>query len=76
VTALYLDSSAFVKTVVQERESTALREFLARRPQRRVSSASLRVEALRAVRLLGPEALKRVRQAFAESTWLPSTTGS
>jgi uncharacterized protein len=62
--ALYLDSSAFVKLVVAERESAALRSYLRRRGGRRVSSALLRTEALRAVRLLGPDALARARQAL------------
>ncbi len=64
MTALYLDSSAFVKIVVPEPESGALRAFLGRRPGRRVSSSLLRAEALRAVRHLGPEALSRVRDAL------------
>ncbi|MBI2238991.1 MAG: type II toxin-antitoxin system VapC family toxin [Actinobacteria bacterium] len=62
--ALYLDSSAFVKVVVEETESRALRVFLSRRRARRVSSALLRAEALRAVRHLGPEALATVREAL------------
>lgn len=62
--AVYLDSSAFVKLVVNERESVALRSYLRRRGGRRVSSALLRTEALRAVRLLGPDAVGRARQAL------------
>lgn len=62
--AVYLDSSAFVKLVVAERESAALRSYLRRRRARHVSSALLRTEALRAVRLLGPDALGRARQAL------------
>ncbi len=62
--AVYLDSSAFVKLVVAERESAALRSYLRRRGWRRVSSALLRTEALRAVRLLGPDALSLARQAL------------
>jgi predicted nucleic acid-binding protein len=60
--ALYLDSSAFVKVVVRERGSSALRSFLATSDARRVSSALLRAEALRAVRHLGPDALAAVRE--------------
>ena len=62
--ALYLDSSAFVKVVVEEAESAALRTFLSARAARRVSSALLRTEALRAVRHLGPEALATVREGL------------
>ncbi|MEK7862928.1 MAG: VapC toxin family PIN domain ribonuclease, partial [Chloroflexota bacterium] len=54
--AVYLDSSAFVKLVVAETRSTQLRTYLRRHP-RRVSSALLRTEAVRAVRMLGPDAL-------------------
>lgn len=61
---LYLDSSAFVKALVQEPGSRALRAFLGEHPHARVSSALLRAEALRAVRHLGPEALERVRVAL------------
>jgi uncharacterized protein len=62
--ALYLDSSAFVKLVVQEPESTAVRAFLAGHGVRRVSSAMLRAESLRAVRHLGPDALATVREGL------------
>ena len=64
MSAIYLDSSAFVKVVVQESESAALRAFLAATHARRVSSALLRTEALRAVRHLGPEALLAVREGL------------
>lgn len=62
MSALYLDSSAFVKVVVAEVESAALRRFLAANGARRVSSALLRAEALRAVGHLGPDALSAVRE--------------
>ena len=64
MSALYLDSSAFVKLVVEERETPAVRTFLADRPARRVSSALLRAESLRAVRHLGPDALAMVREGL------------
>jgi predicted nucleic acid-binding protein len=62
--ALYLDSSAFVKLVVEETESAAVRSLLASRAGRRVSSALLRTESLRAVRHLGPDALTIVRDGL------------
>ena len=62
--AVYLDSSAFVKLVVAERRSSALRAYLRRQDRRRVSSALLRTEAVRAVRLLGPDALAQTRRAL------------
>jgi predicted nucleic acid-binding protein len=64
LSALYLDSSAFVKLAVEESETAALRQFLADRAMRHVSSALLRTEALRAVRDLGPGALASVREAL------------
>lgn len=54
----YLDSSAFVKLVVRETETAALRRFLKRWP-RRASSALVRAEAVRAVRRAGAEAVAR-----------------
>lgn len=64
MTAFYLDSSAFVKTVVEEPASPPLRAFLAGNGARHVSSALLRAEALRAVRHLGPEALAAARDGL------------
>ncbi len=64
--ALYLDASAFVKTVMTEPESAALRAFLAERSERRVSSALLRTEAVRAVRHLGPRAMATVREGLRD----------
>lgn len=64
MSALYLDSSAFVKFAVEEPETTALRRFLADRGSRHVSSALLRTESLRAVRHLGADALATVREGL------------
>jgi predicted nucleic acid-binding protein len=65
VTALYLDSSAFVKLAVEEPETATLRAYVAGRGEsRRVSSALLRTESLRAVRHLGAEALATVREGL------------
>jgi predicted nucleic acid-binding protein len=64
LSALYLDTSAFVKLAVEESETAALRQFLAERASRRVSSTLLRTEALRAVRHLGPDALASVREGL------------
>lgn len=50
--AAYLDTSAFLKLIVTERESPALRRFLARWPER-TSAVLLRVEAVRALRRAG-----------------------
>ncbi len=64
MSALYLDSSAFVKLVVEETQSGALRAYLANHGAQRVSSALLRAESLRAVRHLGPDALAAVREGL------------
>ena len=58
---VYLDSSALVKLVVAESESTALRRFLRSEPLR-ASCALARVEVVRAVRPHGATAIARARQ--------------
>jgi predicted nucleic acid-binding protein len=64
LSALYLDSSAFVKVIIDEAESAALRAFLAGERGRYVSSALLRAEAPRAVRFQSSEALAGVREGL------------
>ncbi len=64
MSALYLDSSAFIKLVVEEAETAAVRTFLTSHGRRRVSSALLRTESLRSVRYLGPDALATVREGL------------
>ncbi len=64
MSAFYLDSSAFVKLLVVEAESAAVRTYLAKPDVRRLSSALLRTESLRAVRHLGPDALATVREGL------------
>lgn len=58
---VYLDSSALVKLVIAEAESSALRRYLADEPER-ASCALARVEVLRAVRGHGSPALTRARR--------------
>ena len=58
---VYLDSSALVKLVVAEPESSALRRYLRRHPVR-ASCALARVEVVRAVRPHGAPAMTRARQ--------------
>ncbi len=64
MSALYLDSSAFVKLMVEGAETAALRTFVANITARRTSSALLRTESLRSVRHLGPDALATVREGL------------
>ena len=60
---VYLDSSALVKLVVHEPESPALRAFL-RSYRNRISCSLARTEVPRAVRHLGPAALRRARMVL------------
>src|ERR1700694_5421058 len=61
----YLDTSAAVKLLMNERESPALRRWLRRRPER-ASAALLRVELVRVVRRAGsPRLLPRARTLLA-----------
>jgi uncharacterized protein len=63
---LYLDSSAIVKLVQRERESDALRRFLAdHRDDDRVTSALARVEVVRAVLPGGPDAVAHAQRQLA-----------
>jgi predicted nucleic acid-binding protein len=64
LSAVYLDTSAFIKIAVREPESAALRAYLVERDGRLVSSALLRTESMRAVRHLGSDILASVREAL------------
>jgi hypothetical protein len=70
---VYLDSSAIVKLVVREPESSALFDWLAERPER-ISSALARVEVLRALRRAGPAGAasrRRAREVLDRIALLP-----
>jgi len=58
---VYLDSSALVKLIIAEPESSGLRRYLGGEPER-ASCALARVEVLRAVHGHGPAALTRARR--------------
>jgi len=60
-----VDSSALVKLVVEEPESTALRELLGRDADQ-LTSAIVEVEVVRAVRRVVPELLARARRVVAQ----------
>ena len=60
---VYLDSSALVKLVVAEDESTALRRYLRGRAPH-VSCVLAKVEVIRAVRPHGVRAVARARQVL------------
>lgn len=62
----YLDTSAFVKTVIDEPQSAVLRDRLARWPNR-ASATLLRIEAVRALRRSGNEhRIGEARQLLTE----------
>jgi uncharacterized protein with PIN domain len=61
---VYLDTSAFVKLIMPEPESPALRRYLRRRGQL-ASAGLLRTEAVRALRPHGPRHVATARRAFA-----------
>lgn len=65
MTLVYLDTSAFVKTIVAELGSAELKQWLVSRPQR-VSCALLRTEAIRAVRAHGQEAVSEARSGLRD----------
>jgi predicted nucleic acid-binding protein len=63
---LYLDSSAIVKLVQREAESSALRRFLRRLgDDRRVTSTLARVEVVRAVSTGGPSAISHAHRQLS-----------
>ena len=62
MTHWYLDSSAVVKTVIRERQSSALRRWLADHREH-VASELLRVEVVRAARGHDPAAVEDAREA-------------
>lgn len=63
----YVDTSALVKTVVEEPESGALLRWLADK-DRLVACALVQVETVRAVRLSDPAAVPRAREVAASVT--------
>ena len=70
---VYVDSSAIVKLVVREPESSALFDWLATRPER-ISSAVARVEVPRALRragLFGTTHRRRAMEVFDRLALLP-----
>ena len=60
--AYYLDTSAFLKLIVAEKHSKALRTWADQHDQGLISSDLLRIESLRAARRLGPEFLLATRE--------------
>jgi len=72
VSIAYLDSSAFVKLIIDEPESRALEQWIVDWPER-ASSMLLVAEAQRAIRRQGASALRRMRAALARLYLAPLT---
>lgn len=72
MSAIYLDTSALVKLVVEEPESAALADWLDDRPDEVLcSSAVSRVELLRAARRRGPATVPAAVALLAELALIP-----
>lgn len=70
----YLDTSAFLKLVVQERESDALLDWARDAEAQFFASEMLRVEALRTARRHSPEALLEARARLDVVTLVTATS--
>ena len=73
--AFYLDTSAFVKLVVAETHSAAMRRWAESNEDSLFSSDLLRAEALRAARRHSPEAIAATRQWLETLTLIVLTGG-
>jgi uncharacterized protein len=72
---IYLDASALLKLLFEERESAALEQWLAERAGTpAVSSELARAEVLRASRRLNAEALPAARALLAQLDLIPLTS--
>ena len=72
--AYYLDTSAFLKLVVAEAESRALRRWVAKNDADVYASELLRVEALRTARRHSEQALVEARSRLAAVTLIAVTS--
>lgn len=72
--AFYMDTSALVKLVVAEPESTALRSWLAEKPRNPVACDLVRTELLRAVRRAAPDRVVSARAVLDAVTLIEVTT--
>lgn len=74
--AHYLDTSALVKLVVHEPESSALREWLAQAEGEAVSCDLARAELMRAVRRVDPMLATRARDVLDAISLIRVTPGT
>jgi len=71
---IYLDSSALMKLVREERETVALGEWLNARPDQAVVTSELgRIEVLRAARRVGGQVQTEAGAVVGDPTWSHST---
>lgn len=73
--AVYLDTSAFLKLVIAEQHSPALREWAGTYDSEVFSSDLLRTEALRSARRHSPAALEEARRRLDAVTLITLPTG-
>ncbi len=72
---IYLDSSALLKLLYEERESAALEGWLSARPGTPVVSSELaRMEVIRVCRRVNADALPEARALLAEVDLIPLTS--
>jgi len=72
---IYFDSSALVKLVREEPETSALQRWIADRGAKPTCGALARVEVPRAVRAGGDEAVERAAEILGEVQLIPLTHG-
>lgn len=73
---IYLDSSALLKLLFEERESAALADWISERsPTPMASSELAKVEVVRAARRLDPAVVPTARSLLAGLDFLPISTG-
>jgi uncharacterized protein len=69
---IYLDSSALLKLLVEERESSALASWLSKRPNTpRISSELAKLEVIRAARRLGATVVPAARTLVSQLDLIP-----
>jgi uncharacterized protein len=73
---IYLDSSALLKLLVEERESSALASWLSKRPNTpRISSELAKLEVIRGARRLGATVVPAARTLVSQLDLIPISSG-
>ncbi len=71
---IYLDTSALVKLVIEEKESAALEHWLVRQEQTITTSVIGRVELVRACRRVHPDSVSAARLLLGDLPLVPLTS--